>query len=243
MRSPPSESRAARGFISDGPGHTHPVTDTSAWLVASDHPALTRPEAIRIDDARRPDRLAWNAFRTLAEWNSDVWVPALLEEALGRDNPLSGLDWAGAAVELWRTAAVHADAVDVTIDGPEAIVLVEATFATELELDRFSHGIDRAMGLVRGGPRQAAFALVVPDWDESLEERLADFFTADLGGAEMGDGHGLRGDVLARLTGWLTWHDLVELALDLAEEANEFRVEQVHLLATELQDRFPQADL
>ena len=31
---------------------------------------------MRIDDPRRPDRLAWNAFRTLAEWNSDVWVPA-----------------------------------------------------------------------------------------------------------------------------------------------------------------------
>ena len=59
----------------------------------------------------------------------------------------------------------------------------------------------------------------------------------------MGDGHGLRADVLARITGWLTWNDLVELALDLAEEANEFRVEQVHLLATELQDRFPQSAL
>ena len=43
--------------------------------------------------------------------------------------------------------------------------------------------------------------------------------------------------------GWVTWHELCELALDLAEEADPLRDDQVHLLVTQLQSRFPDIDL
>ena len=77
----------------------------SDWLADPTHPSLDTPIADRLNDATLPDRLTWNAFRTLAQWNTDVWVPGLLEVALGADNNFSGLDWAEATVEVWRIGA------------------------------------------------------------------------------------------------------------------------------------------
>ena len=51
-------------------------------------------------------------------------------------------------------------------------------------------------------------------------------------------------DALTDAVGWVTWHELGELALDLAEEEEDsLRADQVHLLVTQLQDRFPDIDL
>ena len=51
-------------------------------------------------------------------------------------------------------------------------------------------------------------------------------------------------DALTGAVGWVTWHELGELALDLAEEEEDsLRADQVHLLVTQLQDRFPDIDL
>src|SRR5438270_8499230 len=97
------------------------------WLSDPEHPALSSPAAERLNDPARPDRLAWNAFRTLALWNTDVWVPSFLESAIGDDNVLSGLEWSGASVELWLTHLALDDATDVVVDGPEALVVVLAT--------------------------------------------------------------------------------------------------------------------
>jgi hypothetical protein len=44
-------------------------------------------------------------------------------------------------------------------------------------------------------------------------------------------------------TGWLTWREVAELALDLAEEADELRGEAVHRLASEIQEQFPATGL
>ena len=54
------------------------MSDISDWLVEPDHPALAGEGAARVADPDRPDRMTWNTFRTLAAWNTDVWVPALL---------------------------------------------------------------------------------------------------------------------------------------------------------------------
>ena len=68
-------------------------TTPGGWLAEPEHPALAGPGVVRINDPHRPDRLAWNAFRTLALWNTDGWVPSLLELACGDRNPLSPLEW------------------------------------------------------------------------------------------------------------------------------------------------------
>src|SRR4051812_28231840 len=75
------------------------------WLVDPQHPALSSPGADRIADGNYPDRLTWNAFQTLAEWDTDVWVPRLIEIALGGDLPIVEMEWGDATVELWKTGA------------------------------------------------------------------------------------------------------------------------------------------
>src|SRR5687767_4629640 len=138
------------------------TTGDGPWLVAPDHPDLAGQGADRINDPDRPDRLAWNAFRTLAEWNSDVWVPSLLEGALGPDNPLSGLQWGEAEVAMWRTASDRHDVADVVVRGPDAVVLVSCTLRADPDLDELSGGVQRALDLQRTEGAGAAFVLVVP---------------------------------------------------------------------------------
>jgi hypothetical protein len=72
---------------------------------------------------------------------------------------------------------------------------------------------------------------------ESLTERL-EIAT----GVELLDGR-LAYDLLAPGMGDVTWLDLGRLALDLAEEAELEPAESVRRLVTELQQRFPGAQL
>jgi hypothetical protein len=69
------------------------------------------------------------------------------------------------------------------------------------------------------GAREAGFLAVVAPGSEGVEVT--------------GDGR----------TGWLTWAELGTVALDLAEEGDELRGEQVHRLVDELQERFPGIEL
>ncbi|MGI9080116.1 MAG: hypothetical protein ACR2GF_04740, partial [Acidimicrobiales bacterium] len=57
----------------------------------------------------------------------------------------------------------------------------------------------------------------------------------------------LRGDgvvgVVPDTSGWVTWREVGELALDLAEESDELRGEAVHRLVSQMQTQFPDAEL
>lgn len=215
------------------------MTNRDSWLVDPTHPSLDTPIAARIDDPTLPDHLTWNAFRTLAEWNTDVWVPSLLEVALGEENPFSRLEWSDATVELWRSGLQLTGSTDVVIDGPEAVILVEATFQTDIGADHLAVGADYALGLGRRDARPAAFVLVRPSVDEAATERLQDELAADLLDLPEGGGHGLREEALETIAGWVTWADVGSLATDLAEEGDAIHQEMVHHLVTELQERFP----
>ena len=217
----------------------------SDWLADPTHPSLDTPIADRLNDATLPDRLTWNAFRTLAQWNTDVWVPGLLEVALGADNNFSGLDWAEATIEVWRSGLQMTGSSDVVIDGPEAVVLVEATFQTDVGADHLATGADHALGLAQrgAGEKPAAFVLVRPSVDQHDAERLEDELAADLLDLPDGEGHGLTEQALENIAGWMTWADLGALAVDLAEEADPLHQEMVHQLVTQLQARFPGIDV
>jgi SAM-dependent methyltransferase len=199
----------------------------SNWLVDADNPLLSQVALARVDDPSRPDRLAWNAFRTLALWETDVWVPRLLDVACGPGNPLAALEWSGASVVPWATGAAFDDAVDVLLDGPEALVVALATLGRELGGDQVRAGAREAVtGSSPGGKEAGLVAVLAPDTagaGPSLEEAAE----------ELADG----------AAGWLTWRDLGTLAVDLPEEADELRRGQVHRLVSDLQEQFPALDL
>lgn len=211
----------------------------SDWLVDPTHPSLDTPIAARLDDPELPDRLAWNAFRTLDQWDTDAWVPRLLDVALGADNGFSGLEWGDATVEVWRSGLQLTGSTDVVIDGPDAVVLVEATFQTDFGADHLAVGADHALTLPQRRDKPAAFVLVRPSVDEAAAEHLEDELAADLLDLPDGDGHGLTQEALEHIAGWMTWADLGALAVDVAEEADALHQEMVHRLVTELQARFP----
>ena len=199
---------------------------SSTWLVDAENPLLTEPVLARMDDADNADRLAWNTFRTLAMWETDVWVPRILGIACGEGTPLSAVEWSGASVVPWAAGLDLDGVTDVVLDGPEALVVVGATLAPA-----FPAGEPPALlGVVAeaAGAREAGFVAVVapgsaePPWPERHD------------GVEVtGDG----------CTGWLTWAELGTVALDLAEEGDELRGEQVSRLVDELQQRFPGIEL
>ena len=80
-----------------------------------------------VGDESRPDRLAWNTFRTLALWETDAWVPRLLDIGLGGEHPVADVEWSGASVQLWATGLELDSGTDVLIDGPQALVVGVAT--------------------------------------------------------------------------------------------------------------------
>jgi hypothetical protein len=84
------------------------------------------------------------------------------------------------------------------------------------------------------GGRQPAFLAVVPTRDDEVQLQSA------LEAAASGDGL----EPLTGAVGWVTWHELGELALDLAEEEEDsLRADQVEMLVDQLQERFPDIDL
>ena len=195
------------------------VTDATApseWLIDAADPLLTADRLARIGDARRPDRLAWNTFRTLALWNTDAWIPALLETTCGEGGRLAALEWAGAQVVPWG-AGLDAGAVcdvvcDVVLDGPEAYVVV----ACALVANPPGGGTAiraAAMAALDGSvhdAREAGLVVVSPQgWTgEQLRHAAA---------VELRDGR-LASDLLEGAMGTVTWADLGRLAADLAEE-------------------------
>jgi|SRR5437588_2785060 len=202
------------------------TTDQGDFLADPQSPALDRAALARVGDPGRPDRLAWNTFRTLALWEPDVWVPSLLEVALGSPNPLSGREWAGTSVQAWATGLDLETTADVILDGPEALVLIEASVLPRPSVSELRAGMAKVIEVAGLGGRGVGFMLVTPDSDDvepDLESAAA--------GPEM--------EALAGAIGWSTWVEVGRLALDLAEEADPMRAEQVHRLVSQLQARFP----
>ncbi|MBV8304537.1 MAG: hypothetical protein JOZ04_10030 [Acidimicrobiia bacterium] len=205
---------------------------SEAFLADPQNPALDSATMMLVGDGARPDRLAWNTFRTLALWDTDAWVPRLLDIGLGGDHPVADVEWSGASVQLWATGLECDRCTDVVIDGPEALVVGLATVDPGPPSGETRGAMVKAVS--DAGGRQPAFLAIVPTRDDEAQLQAA------LEAAAVGDDL----DALTGAVGWVTWHELGELALDLAEEEEDsLRADQVHLLVTQLQDRFPDIDL
>jgi len=203
------------------------------FLADAQNPALTTAEMARMGDPKKPDRLAWNMFRTLALWESDVWIPRLLDIALDVPNPLSEHEWSGASVQLWATGLELDQGTDVLLDGPEALAIAVAYVDPVPPSAEIRGAMAKVVSDASLGGRQPAFLAVVPNADDERQ------LEADLEPSAVSSDL----DPLADAVGWVTWHELCELALDLAEEADPLRDDQVHLLVTQLQGRFPDIDV
>ncbi|MGH9223869.1 MAG: hypothetical protein ACRD2W_08825 [Acidimicrobiales bacterium] len=205
-------------------------------MIDAADPLLTDDKLARIADDRRPDRLAWNTFRTLALWETDRWVPALLDVAFGDGNALSALDWSGASVVPWGAGPDTPDVCDVVLDGAEAYVVVACSLVAGPPVEQAGAAAVAALdGSLHGG-REAGLVLALPpDGEDAAADRLLKRATA----VELMDGS-LAADLLAA-TGTVTWAYLARLALDLAEEPDPDTgpVEQVHQLVTEIQVLYP----
>jgi len=203
------------------------------FLADAQNPALTSDELARMADPAKPDRLAWNAFRTLALWESDVWIPRLLDVGLDVPNPLSEQEWSGASVQLWATGLELDRGTDVLLDGPEALAIAVAYLDPVPPSAEIRGAMAKVVSDASLGGRQPGFLAVVPSRED--ESQLESVLEQAASGDEF--------DVLTDAVGWVTWHELGELALDLAEESDPLRDDQVHLLMTQLQRRFPEIDL
>jgi len=204
------------------------------YLADPQNPALNSVTMTLIGDDGRADRLAWNTFRTLALWETDVWVPRLLDIGLGGDHPVADVEWSGASVQLWATGLELDSGTDVLIDGPQALVVGVATLQPAPPSGETRGAMMKAVSDAALGGRKPAFLAIVPTRDDEAQ------LPAALEAAASGDDL----NALSEAVGWVTWHELGELALDLAEEEEDsLRADQVHLLVTQLQDRFPDIEL
>jgi hypothetical protein len=207
---------------------------SDAFLADPQNPALNSATMMLVGDDSRPDRLAWNTFRTLALWQTDAWVPRLLDIGLGGEHPVEDVEWQGASVQLWATGLELDSGVDVLIDGPHALLVCVATLQPAPLSGETRGAMLKAVSDAALGGRKPAFLAVVPTRDDEAQLQAA------LEAAASGDGL----DALVESVGWVTWHELGELALDLAEEEEDsLRADQVALLVDQLQDRFPDIDL
>jgi hypothetical protein len=205
-----------------------------AFLADPQNPALNSATMMRIGDDSRPDRVAWNTFRTLALWQTDAWVPRLLDIGLGGDHPIEEIEWEGASVQLWATGLELDSGVDVLIDGPNALLVCVATLQPAPAPGETRGAMVKAVSDAALGGRKPAFLAVVPTRDDEAQLQAA------LEAAAAGDDL----DALTGSVGWVTWHELGELALDMAEEEEDsLRADQVALLVDSLQDQFPDIDL
>ncbi|MCA1692258.1 MAG: hypothetical protein LC733_08695 [Actinobacteria bacterium] len=213
----------ASGEAEDGP-----------WLVDLASPLLSEPAVLALlEDPARPDRLAWNTFRTLALWDTDAWVPSLLEVACGDENPLSPVEWGGGSVVPWGASLGMGDICDVVLDGPEALVLVACTARPDPPEEQLRAAVVAALEASLRGGREAGVVLVAPPGSDHLLSRLE-----VAAGVQLHDGR-LAGDLLAGALGWVSWPELGRIALDLAEESDPNPAGQVNQLVSELQLRFP----
>lgn len=214
-----------------------PANAPTEWLVDAGDPALTDERMGWVADPTRPDRLAWNTFRTLALWEPDTWIPSVLESAIGEGNRLSPLEWSGTQVRPWGAGIDHPDLCDVVLDGPEGYVVVACLGETLPPPEELRQAAIAALdGSLHGG-REAGLVVVVGPGAPGIDEQLHVATQMELRNGR------LVAELLDGALGILTWPDLGRLALDLVEEDEPLTAptETVHQLVTELQERFPAA--
>jgi hypothetical protein len=212
-----------------------PANAPTEWLIDAGDPVLTDERMVWIADPARPDRLAWNTFRTLALWEPDAWVPSLLEVACGAGNRLSALEWSGASVLPWAAKLDLPSVCDVVLEGPEAAVVLACTLSTDPGPEELRAAALAALDDSLHGGREAGLVVVAPPEAEGVAARLE--LATEI---ELHEGRRAR-DLLADAMGWITWPELGRLALDLAEENDQGPAEQVRRLVTQMQDRFRDA--
>lgn len=221
-----------------------PVTDAPEteppegnWLIDADDPLMADDKLARVADEQRPDRLAWNTFRTLGLWEPDAWVPGLLEMACGDDNPLSPHEWSGTQVVPWSTELPGTDLCPVVLDGPEAYVVVACSTVADPSQEELRAAAMAALDGSLAGGRDVGLVVVVPPGAplEGIDARIRVAADVELHGGRMAY------ELLEGAAGELTWADLARLALDLIEEADPDTAptQQVHRLVTEIQQQYP----
>lgn len=224
------------------PATEAPAGGPTDWLVDARDPVLTDERLEWIADPSRPDRLTWNAFRTLALWEPDTWIPALLEMALGDGNRLSPLEWSGTHVRPWGAALEHPEVCDVVLDGPEAYVVVACVGEVPPPPEELRQAAVAALdGSLHEG-REAGLVVVAPPAaldSGDTEQRLQEATQMELRDRR------LVSDLLDGAMGTVSWVDLGRLALDMVEEDEPLTAptETVHQLVTELQERYPSTQL
>jgi hypothetical protein len=214
-----------------------PVDMEGDWLADSASPLLAGAAASRVEDPTRPDRLAWNTFRTLSLWDADAWVPSLLEVAVGAGNPLSPLEWAGASVGPWAAGLDFSDVSDVVLDGPEAYVVLACTLLPHPTEEHLRAAAMAALDGSLPGAREAGLVVVAPPGSDDLPAELE-----VAGRIELHEGRTV-GELLAERVGWISWPELARLALDLAEENDPGPADQVRHLVAHVQARYPDPNL
>jgi hypothetical protein len=213
------------------------------WLIDADDPLLTPDRLARVADPARPDRLAWNTFRTLALWDTDAWVPRLLELACGADVPIVTADWTRASVTPWAVGPFETpdavDVVDVVLDGPEAYVVLACDGHGDPSEEQLRAGAIAALDGSLREARLAGLVVVVPPGTEGVDDRLQVATET-----ELMDGR-IAIDLMGDAIGWVSWTDVARIALDLAEEGDPdvAPVDMVHELVTELQQLYPDATI
>ena len=111
------------------------------------------------------------------------------------------------------------------------LVLIEAALDSSPADAAIAAGMGAVIEEARKGERPPAFLVVAPEGDDDVGARLE----RASAGAEF--------EPLAGAIGWLSWRELGSMALDLAEEADPMRDEQVHRLVSQLQSRFPNLEV
>lgn len=209
------------------------------WLIHADDPALTDGRLEAVADPARPDRLAWNTFRTLDLWNTDAWAPRLLEIACGEASRLAVVEWDGGEVVPWAADLPGDELCDVALVGPAAYVVLACTLDAGVSLEHLRAAAIAALdGSLEHG-RDAGLVVVAPPGSYDLRERLEQ--ATDL---QLHEGK-TAFELLDGALGWISWPELGTLAADLVEEndADTELNEPVHQLITELQARFPAEEI
>lgn len=213
--------------------------DAQEWLIDADDPALTDGRMADVADPDRPDRLAWNTFRTLGLWNTEAWAPRLLEIACGERSRLAVAEWDGGQVVPWADDLPGRELCDVGLIGPASYVVLACTLDASVPLEHLRAAAIAALDGSLHGARDAGLVVVAPPGSYDLRARLEE--ATDI---ELHEGR-TAFQLLDGALGWISWPELGTLAADLVDEndADTELVEPVHLLITELQARFPAEEI
>jgi len=226
----------ATDIASGAPAAGDPI-GTDEWLIDAGDPLLTSEHLVAIADPTRPDRLVWNTFRTLALWNTEAWMPPVMEIAIGDDNPVGTLEWAEGQVVPWGAGPDGGQVCEVAVSGPDAYVVFACTIVPDPpEVELRAAAIAAVDGSLHP-ERQASLVVVAPPGSDEMPAHIARATDVELHEETR------LSELLAGATGWISWPELGRLALDLAEEPDREPMEAVRRLVSQMQARWPDPNL